>query len=46
MIVTDIHDKPLDFSQGVGLKNNRGVICASPKFHDQIIAAIRKLEIV
>jgi len=45
MIVTDIVGKPLDFSQGAGLKNNRGVICASPKFHGQIIATIRDLGI-
>ncbi len=45
MIVTDIHGEPLDFSQGAGLKNNSGVICASPKFHDQIITAIKTLGI-
>ncbi len=45
MIVSDIHGKPLDFSHGAGLKNNSGVICASPKFHDQIIAAINFLGI-
>ena len=45
MIVSDIHGKPLDFSQGAGLKNNNGVICASTKYHDQIITAIKKLGI-
>ena len=45
MIVSDIHGRPLDFSQGAGLKNNSGVICANPKFHDQIISAIKTLEI-
>lgn len=45
IVVSDITGKPLDFSQGAGLKNNRGVICASPQFHDQIIAAIADLGI-
>ncbi len=45
MIVSDIHGKPLDFSKGAGLKNNRGVICASEKFHASIIEAIKVLEI-
>lgn len=45
MVVSDIYGKPLDFSQGAGLKNNSGVICASPKFHDQIINAIKELGI-
>ncbi len=45
MIVSDIHGKSLDFSQGAGLKNNSGVICASPKYHDQVITAIKTLGI-
>lgn len=45
MIVSDIHGKPLDFTQGAGLKNNSGVICASEKFHASIIEAIKTLEI-
>lgn len=43
MIVTDISGKSLDFTQGAGLKNNRGVICAHPRFHSQIIDAIKTL---
>ncbi len=43
MLVSDIYGKSLDFSQGIGLKNNSGVICASPKFHDQILHAIEEL---
>lgn len=45
MIVTDIFGKSLDFTQGAGLKNNRGVICANPRFHHQIIDAIKTLDL-
>ncbi|MFK8068884.1 MAG: 3'(2'),5'-bisphosphate nucleotidase [Gammaproteobacteria bacterium] len=45
MIVSDIYGESLDFSQGAGLKNNSGVICASPKFHAQILDAIEELGI-
>ncbi|MGH8508835.1 MAG: 3'(2'),5'-bisphosphate nucleotidase [Gammaproteobacteria bacterium] len=44
-IVTDIDNKPLDFSQGMGLAANRGIVCASPRFHEKIVAEIRALGI-
>jgi len=44
-IVTDIHDRPLDFSHGSLLTENRGVICASPEWHHRIIEAIAELGI-
>ncbi len=43
VIVTDIDDLPLDFSQGRGLSRNRGVVCASPRCHGRIIEAIKRL---
>jgi len=42
-IVTDIDGRPLDFSHGAGLRENRGVVCASRTFHPRIIDAIRTL---
>ena len=44
-IVTDILGSPLDFSQGVTLKANHGIICAIPEFHARIISAIDALGI-
>ncbi|TWT34832.1 3'(2'),5'-bisphosphate nucleotidase [Blastopirellula retiformator] len=38
--VTDIEGKPLDFSLGSTLKNNRGVVATNGKLHDTVIAAI------
>lgn len=43
VIVTDIDDRPLDFSHGAGLSDNRGVICAAPEFHGPVRDAIRTL---
>jgi 3'(2'), 5'-bisphosphate nucleotidase len=40
MVVTDIHGRPLDFSQGRGLTRNQGIVCASPRWHGRIIAAL------
>lgn len=42
-VVTDIEGQPLDFSRGAGLSGNRGVVCASPRFHARIIEAIADL---
>ena len=39
--ITDIDGRPLDFSCGKGLSRNRGIICASPRFHARIVEAIR-----
>jgi 3'(2'), 5'-bisphosphate nucleotidase len=41
--ITDIDGRPLDFSCGKGLSRNRGIICASPRFHARIVEAIRAL---
>lgn len=43
MIVTDIAGVQLDFSRGTQLLDNRGIVCASPIFHERIIAAIAQL---
>ncbi|MCA1852207.1 MAG: hypothetical protein LC647_07380, partial [Beggiatoa sp.] len=39
--ITDIDGRPLDFSCGKGLSRNRGIICASPRFHARIVEAVR-----
>ena len=44
-IVSDVSGKPLDFTQGTRLENNRGVICAIDGLHQRIIAAIDDLAI-
>jgi len=44
-VVSDIAGQPLDFSQGMGLERNRGVICAPPSVHAKVIDAIRDLGI-
>jgi len=41
--VSDVAGAPLDFSCGMGLERNRGVICASPEVHGRIIEAIDRL---
>jgi len=43
--VSDIFGNSLDFSHGRGLEKNKGVVCAPPRLHAQIIAAIEALEI-
>lgn len=39
--VTDVTGKPLDFTQGRTLKNNRGVIVTNGRLHDAIIDTVR-----
>lgn len=41
-IVTDVLGEPLDFSQGVGLSRNRGVICATPAIHARLVELARE----
>ena len=41
--VSDIRGRPLDFSRGMGLASNHGIVCAGAGFHDRIIEAIRGL---
>ncbi|CAG8503242.1 2564_t:CDS:2 [Acaulospora colombiana] len=44
-IVSDIYSKPLDFSLGRKLDNNKGVIVAHPKIHSQVIDAVQKVSL-
>jgi 3'(2'), 5'-bisphosphate nucleotidase len=39
--VTDIAGKPLDFTQGRTLQNNRGIIATNGNFHDKVVAAVQ-----
>jgi len=39
--VTDVDGKPLDFSKGATLKDNRGVVVSNGIFHDELLEAIR-----
>ncbi|MGF1602864.1 MAG: 3'(2'),5'-bisphosphate nucleotidase [Thermosynechococcaceae cyanobacterium] len=41
--VTDMHGKPLDFSQGAKLVDNRGVIVSNGLIHDKVLAALQAL---
>lgn len=43
-VVTDIDGKPLDFSKGATLRDNRGVIASSGAFHEAIVRAVREFE--
>lgn len=43
--VTDIFGYPLEFSHGVHLEMNKGIICAPPQIHGKLIAAVRELGI-
>jgi len=38
--VTDIHGKPLDFSIGRTLANNKGVVATNGRIHDRVVAAV------
>jgi 3'(2'), 5'-bisphosphate nucleotidase len=38
--VTDMHGKPLDFSQGAKMVDNQGVVVSNGVIHDQVIAAL------
>lgn len=40
--VTDIDGKPLDFSSGKTLKNNRGVVASNGHIHEAVLDAIRR----
>jgi len=44
-IVSDVNGKPLDFTHGTRLEQNRGVICATDGLHQRIIATIEALAI-
>lgn len=40
--VTDAFGKPLDFTQGRKLENNRGIIATNTHIHPQVVAAVKK----
>jgi 3'(2'), 5'-bisphosphate nucleotidase len=39
--VSDLHGRPLDFSQGRLLGNYQGIVCTNGAIHDQVLAACR-----
>jgi 3'(2'), 5'-bisphosphate nucleotidase len=39
--VTDLAGKPLDFSRGAKLSENRGIVATNGRFHERVIEAIR-----
>lgn len=39
-IITDVRGKPLDFSLGRTLEDNRGVIATNGKFHDRVVQVV------
>ncbi|CAG8473732.1 5732_t:CDS:2, partial [Gigaspora rosea] len=41
-VVSDINNKPLDFSLGRALKTNKGVVVAHSKIHGQVIDAVQQ----
>jgi 3'(2'), 5'-bisphosphate nucleotidase len=41
--VTDAFGKPLDFTQGRTLQNNRGIIATNGKTHDQVVNAVGRV---
>ncbi|MBL4808918.1 MAG: hypothetical protein JKY43_02535, partial [Phycisphaerales bacterium] len=43
--VTDIFGRNLDFSHGRGLEKNKGIVCAPPRIHGILLAAIKELGI-
>lgn len=41
--VTDIHGKPLDFTQGRTLKHNRGIVATNRLMHDDVVRAVQQV---
>ncbi len=41
-ICTDMHGKPLDFSQGRLLAANEGIVAAGSEMHPRCVEAVRK----
>ena len=39
--VTDVDGRPLEFTHGRTLANNRGVIATNGEFHDDVVAAVQ-----
>ena len=42
-VVTDLDGKPLDFSQGRSLAQNRGVVVSNGLLHETVLAGLRKI---
>ena len=42
--VTDLDGKPLDFSHGRTLKNNRGVLVSNNLLHDAVLAGLKQVD--
>ncbi len=42
--ITDLDGKPLDFSQGRLLQNNRGVLASNGVLHEQMLQALRAID--
>jgi 3'(2'), 5'-bisphosphate nucleotidase len=41
-VVTDVDGKPLDFSRGVALEGNRGVVASVAADHERVVAAVQR----
>ena len=41
--VTDLSGKPLDFSLGRALENNRGIVATNGHLHDRVLQAVREV---
>jgi 3'(2'), 5'-bisphosphate nucleotidase len=41
--VTDVDGEPLDFSHGRRLERNSGIVASDGRFHDEIVAAVRRV---
>ena len=44
--VTDFEGNRLDFSHGDALSHNVGIVCTNGLLHEQVLAAIRRLDVV
>ncbi|KAK7207906.1 hypothetical protein BZA70DRAFT_298387 [Myxozyma melibiosi] len=42
-VVTDMFGKPLDFTKGRTLKDNKGIVAASKNIHAQVLEAVQKV---
>jgi 3'(2'), 5'-bisphosphate nucleotidase len=41
--VTDVSGRPLDFSRGRELSDNRGIVATNGRFHDRVLEAVREV---
>ena len=44
-VVTDADGETLNFSDGKEMSGNKGIVCATPSYHPQIIKAIKELQL-